>query len=69
MAGGFVGVEFYIAPRIALSGEFAYSLSFYTQGKRTGKPATGSETTVSYGGGGFEFMPTSSGSLVVLFYF
>lgn len=68
-AGGFVGVEFYIAPRIALMGEYGYYLSFLTQGQRMAKPATGTETIVDYGSSGFEAMPMSSGNLVLLFYF
>ena len=68
-AGGFAGVEFYIAPRLALMGEFGYYLTFYSEGKRINKPATGAETTISSGGGGFDMMPANSGNLVLLFYF
>ena len=45
-AGGLAGVEFYFAPRIALMGEFGYYLSYYTQMKRTYKPATGDEDII-----------------------
>jgi hypothetical protein len=68
-AGGFLGVEFYIAPRIALAGEYGYYLNFYSQGKRVAKPASGTETIIDYGNGGFEAMPAASGNLVLLFYF
>jgi len=68
LAGGFVGIEFYIAPRISISGEFGYNLNFHTQGERTGKPATGTEIIIDYGCGGFDFMPVASGNLVLLFY-
>jgi hypothetical protein len=68
-AGGFAGVEFYFAPRIALAGEFGYYLEVFTQGKRTGKPATGSEFTIDSGSMGVDFMPAASGNLVLLFYF
>jgi len=67
--GGLAGVEFYFAPRIALMGEFGYYVSYYTQMKRTYKPATGDEDVIFYGGSGFEFMPYPSGSLILLFYF
>lgn len=67
--GTLAGVEFYIAPRIALSGEFGYSLIAYFAGDRVNKPATGSDTTLEYGGRGFDFEPTSSGNLILLFYF
>jgi hypothetical protein len=69
IAGGMAGVEFFIAPRIALTGEFGYNLVFFTEGKRTGKPASGSETTISLGGMGVEFMPMASGNLVLVIYF
>lgn len=67
--GGFAGAEFYVAPRIALMGEFGYYLSVFTQGKRIGKPASGSETTIDLGSSGFDFMPVASGNLILLFYF
>jgi hypothetical protein len=69
LAGGFTGVEFYFAPRIALMGEVGYYLSYYKQGKRVDKPASGTENTIDYGSGGFEFMPAPSGNLILLFYF
>lgn len=67
--GALAGVEFYIAPRIALSGEFGYAMTAYFTGDRVDKPATGSETTLNYGGRGFDFEPISSGNLILLFYF
>ena len=68
-AGGFAGLEFYVAPHIALMGEFGYYLSIFTQGKRTQKPASGSETIVDQGSSGFDFAPVASGNLILLFYF
>jgi hypothetical protein len=67
--GGFAGVEFYVAPRIALMGEFGYYLEFYTQGKRKSKPASGTETTIDYGNMGIDMNPVASGNLILLFYF
>ncbi len=69
MAGGFVGVEFFFAPNMALAGEFGYNVSFYTQGNRKFVPESGTETTTDYGGSGIELDPTASGSLQLLFYF
>lgn len=69
MAGGFLGVEFFVAPRIALAGEFAYNVSFYFQGNRKNVPETGDETILDYGGTGVEFAPGESGNLQLLFYF
>jgi hypothetical protein len=68
-AGGFTGVEFYFAPRVALMGEIGYYLDFYYQGKRTYKPASGTDNTINYGSSGFDFMPVPGGNLVLLFYF
>ena len=68
-AGGILGVEFFIAPRVSLTGEFGYNLSFFVQSDRIGKPANDDEYTVEYGGSGFDLMPFSSGNLVLLFYF
>ncbi len=69
MAGGFVGVEFYFAPNMALAGEFGYNINFYTQGKRQYVPESGTETTTDYGGSGVELAPSASGNLQLLFYF
>ena len=69
MAGGLVGVEFFFAPRMALSGEFGYDLVFYTQGNRKNVPATGTETITDYGVTGIQFEPRASGSLQLLFFF
>jgi len=69
LAGGFVGVEFFFAPRMALAGEFAYNILFYTQGNRKNVPETGDKTILDYGGMGVEFTPSESGNLQLLFYF
>ena len=69
LAGGFVGVEFYIAPRIALAGEFGYNIRLYVEGDRKFVPETGTETVQSYGGMGVGFAPSQSGNLQLLFYF
>ncbi len=69
MAGGFVGIEFFFAPRMALAGEFGYDLLFYTQGDRKYVPETGTENITDYGRTGVELAPTASGNLQLLFYF
>ena len=69
MAGGFIGIEYFFAPRMALAGEFGYDLMFYTQGKRKYKPATGDEIVTDFGGNGIELTPNASGNLQLLFYF
>ena len=67
--GGFVGIEYFIAPRIALAGEFGLDLIASLNQKRIRKPNTGSDTTIDYGGNGVELSPTQSGNLQLLFYF
>jgi hypothetical protein len=69
LAGGFVGVEFYLAPRIALAGEFGYNVRFYMQGDRKYVPEAGSTTIQDYGAMGLGFAPSQSGNLQLLFYF
>ena len=69
MAGGFVGIEYFIVPRVALAGEFGLQLKITTQQKRTLKPGVGSNTTLDYGGYGVELAPSQSGNLQLLFYF
>jgi hypothetical protein len=68
-AGGILGIEFYIAPHIALMGEYGLYVNFFTQGERIVSPATGDEIINDYGGSGLEMMPASNGNLVLLFYF
>lgn len=68
-AGGFTGVEFYVAPRVALMGELGYYLSYYTQTKRVYKPSNGTDDIIDHGSGGFDFEPVPGGSIILLFYF
>ena len=67
--GGFIGVEFYIAPKVSLSGEFCLDIGGSVTGDRILKPVRGNETTIELGGSSFSFAPAASGDLVILFYF
>lgn len=69
LGGGFAGVEFFIAPRIALAGEFNYNLRLYTQTERKNIDAAGTENILDYGGRGVELAPAQSGNLQLLLYF
>jgi len=72
--GGFVGVEYYVAPRISLAGEFGLHLGFNTKGK--GKVITeywdnGAKTreTKTAGSSSFYFRNSSVGNISANFYF
>ncbi len=80
-ARGFVGVEFFIGPKISLGGEFGYSVAFNTASRglitsERWNPTTNSilvtDTDVN-NNGYFTFVGTSvdnlSGSINLLFYF
>lgn len=67
--GGFVGIEYFIAPRVALAGEFGLDLVGYLNQKREYQPSPGTNITQDYGGSGVQLSPTQSGNLQLLFYF
>jgi hypothetical protein len=80
-ARGFIGVEFFIGPKISLGGEFGYSVAFNTASRglitsERWNPSTNSvlvtETDIN-NNGYFTFVGTSldnlSGSINLLFYF
>jgi hypothetical protein len=67
--GGFVGVEFFPAPKVSLTGEFNLDIVGSITTDRVRKPSIGDETTVDLGGSSFSFSPVASGDLVLIFYF
>ncbi len=75
--GGFVGVEYYFAPRMSVSGEFGLRCSFFSAGEGTTKieywdtdTLTAKEKEYKTGGGkGFNFETVTRGNLAVNFYF
>lgn len=68
-ANGFVGVEYFFAPKIAISGEFGFGLKAYRKGDRKYEPETGTKEIIDAKKQGFSLSPKSSGDLVLLFYF
>lgn len=69
LAGGFVGIEFYFAPKMSLAGEFGYDLMLSKKGDRVTKPAVGDDVTEEYGNTAITLQPSASGNLILLFYF
>jgi hypothetical protein len=67
-AGGFVGVEFFIAPKVSLSGEFGLNLVGSITGKRVYEPGVGDQTVIDPGAASVSFSPEASGDLVLIFY-
>ncbi|MDR0873330.1 MAG: hypothetical protein LBN27_07695 [Prevotellaceae bacterium] len=73
--GGFVGVEYFVAPRISISGEVGLSLGFNTQGEGVQSveywngSAVKEEETKTAGGSAFDFSTKANGKIGVNFYF
>jgi hypothetical protein len=80
-ARGFIGVEYFIAPKISLGGEFGYLLGFETLGRATRKTETWDAASVAVrntetdvlGNNGFSSigigLDNLNGSINLLFYF
>lgn len=81
-ARGFIGVEYFLAPKISVGGEFGYTIGFQTEGKNVvtteqWNPVTQSihtiKTDVYPGGTGFTSIGASldrlNGAISLLFYF
>jgi hypothetical protein len=67
--GGFTGLEFFIAPKISLAGQFNLMLSYGYQLKRNYVPETGDDVVIDSGSSSFRFDNMASGSLVLTGYF
>lgn len=67
--GGFVGVEYFVAPKISLSGQFNLMLSYRYQTERKFVPETGSDVIIDSGESEITLDNFASGSLVLLCYF
>ena len=68
-ATGFGGLEWYIVPRVALSGELGLQFYAYYQNERKRKYGSMSPTTIDSGGWGINLAPTASGNLSLFIYF
>lgn len=68
-AGGLVGIEYFIAPKISLSGEFGLGLGYEYTTERNYNPENGSSIVFDSGSTEFSLANTASGALVLLFHF
>ena len=68
-AKGLIGVEYYFAPKISLSGEFGIGLSYMNTTERKFIPDTGDEVIYDAGSSEFSIANSASGALVLLFHF
>jgi hypothetical protein len=67
--GGLVGLEFFIAPKISLTGQFNLMLAYSYQTERKYVPETGSEVIMDAGSSSFILDNMASGALVLMCYF
>ncbi len=67
-AGGFVGVEYFFAPKLSIGGEFGVNLSAGMQGKRIQKSEIADDVTVDYGSSEISLANGASGNLVLRIY-
>ena len=68
-ARGLIGVEFFIAPKISLSGEFGLGLGYQFTTERKYEPDFGTSIISDAGSSEFFVDNTASGALVLLFHF
>lgn len=70
--GVFVGAEYFVIPKLSISGEFGYALSLFTEGKQTITPSVASsqpEYVIPGSYSGMSLAPNASGSLILSLYF
>ena len=68
-AKGIIGVEYFIAPKISLSGEFGIGLSYQNTSERKYNPNTGDTIIYDAGSSVISMTNTASGAFVLLFHF
>lgn len=68
-AKGVIGVEYFIAPKISISGEFGLGLGYTNVSERKYDPETGSDVIFDAGSSEVSVSNTASGALVLLFHF
>ncbi len=64
-----MGVEYFIAPKISLSGEFGLGLGYQNMSERKYDPESGSKVVFDSGFSEFSVANTASGALVLFFHF
>ncbi|MFC2103850.1 hypothetical protein ACFLS4_00670 [Bacteroidota bacterium] len=68
-AKGLVGIEYFIAPKISLTGEFGIGLGYKNTSERKYDPDTGTSVIYDAGSSELSVSNTASGALVLLFHF
>ena len=68
-AKGIVGIEYFIAPKISLSGEFGIGLSYQNTSERKYNPNIGDTIIWDAGSSAISMSNTASGAFVLLFHF
>jgi hypothetical protein len=68
-AGGFGGLEFYILPRVAFSGEVGLGLKAYKEYERYSKQGSDDAQVIDNGGLGVNLTPIASGEIAIFIYF
>ncbi|NOQ27113.1 MAG: hypothetical protein GQ564_17270 [Bacteroidales bacterium] len=68
-ARGIVGIEYFIAPNISLSGEFGLGIGYESTSERKFNPDTGPPVVFDSGSTEFSVANTASGALVLFFHF
>ena len=66
-AKGIVGIEYFIAPKISLSGEFGIGLSYQNTSERKYNPNIGDTIIWDAGSSAISMSNTASGAFVLLF--
>lgn len=66
---GIVGIEYYFAPKMSLSGEFGLGIGYANLSERTYEPDAGSDIIYDAGASELSVANTASGALVLLFHF
>ena len=66
---GFVGVEYFFAPKISLSGEFGLGINMYYKTERKYEPEDGTKEITEASKYGYNLSPNASGDLVLRLYF
>lgn len=69
VARGLVGIEYFVAPNISLSGEFGLGLGYENMSERSYNPNEGSTVVYDRGYSLFSIANTASGAIVLFFHF
>ena len=69
IGSGYIGAEFFFAPKMSIGGEFEFGLRIDKQGEREYEPKNGAKYVVVGGNRTIDFKPVASGELILHLYF